>query len=249
MTKQTEPNILTSLLKKSDAFLTADEVRSLIPGVLSAPGIEDGMGDTNSWIEMIAERPSAELVQHLTTLLEKAKVSEKNEQVLKYPTKKRFKLLREELAKLNLDGFLIPVADEHQGEYVPKFARRLAWLTGFTGSAGIAIIQKQSAALFVDGRYTLQAAVEIDKTIMDIIDIAEISPNTWITSQTTAGDTLGYDPWLHTAHGVRRLKEATKKSGAKLVAIEPNAIDRIWDNQPAKPLSPIKTLGIKFAGQ
>ena len=144
--EKTGPDALSALLTKSNAFLTAEEVWSLIPGVLSAPGIEDGMGDINAWMKMVANHPSPELSEHLTNILNKAKDFESKKNTFKSSTKKRFKLLREQLAKLNLDGFLVPVADEYQGEYVPKYARRLAWLTGFTGSAGVAVILKNSAA-------------------------------------------------------------------------------------------------------
>ena len=241
--------ILSTLLTESDARLTAEEVLSMIPGVVAAPGNEDGVGDADSWVDLVAENPSPELVTHLTSLIENARKSENSSLIFPCPSEKRLSHLRKELNRQNLDGFIIPVADEHQGEYVPKCAQRLAWITGFTGSAGVAVILKNVAAIFIDGRYTLQTAHEVNKNVFEIMEISNISPGKWIRSKTSSRDSLGYDPWLHTANDVRRLKKAIGESGAKLIAVEVNAVDIIWPNQPAKPLSPIKILEIKFSGR
>ena len=246
---QTPHQVLSTLLAESDAYLTADQVLEIIPGVVAAPGDDGGNGGENSWMDMAALNLSPRLIRHLDSLLNTARKSEINGLVSPCPCEARITLLRKELLNQNLDGFVVPVADEHQGEYLPKCAQRLRWLTGFTGSAGVALILKNKAALFVDGRYTLQAANEVDENVLEIFNISDMSPDTWISSKIGLGDTLGYDPWLHTVNGALRLKKATEKSGANLLAIEPNAIDIIWNNQPAKPLSPIKALGIQFTGQ
>ena len=118
----------------------------------------------------------------------------------------RLAALRAELKRRGLDGFLIPRADEHQGEYVPKRAERLAWLTGFTGSAGLAVVLIDKAAVFVDGRYTLQVRAQTDTKLFQTLDLLNEVPMNWIEENLPAGAKLGYDPWLHTQGGVERLR-------------------------------------------
>src|SRR5688572_29942942 len=105
--------------------------------------------------------------------------------------------LRTELARRGLTGFVVPHADCHQSEYLPASEERLAWLTGFTGSAGVAIVLMDRAALFVDRRYTLQAREQVDTTLFAIEHLVESPPDQWIERTLVKGDTLGYDPWLH----------------------------------------------------
>src|SRR5947209_18919003 len=112
--------------------------------------------------------------------------------------KLRLAALRAELKRENLDGFIVPRADEHQNEYVPKCAERLAWLPGLTGSAGVAIVLADKAAIFVDGRYTLQARGEIDTKCFAIVDITRTPPSSWLAEQISKGRRIGYDPWIHT---------------------------------------------------
>ncbi|HYK79850.1 MAG TPA: aminopeptidase P family N-terminal domain-containing protein, partial [Micropepsaceae bacterium] len=118
----------------------------------------------------------------------------------------RLSALRAELAARRLDGFLVPRADEHQGEYVPKRAERLAWLTGFTGSAGQAVVLSEKAAIFVDGRYTLQVRNQTDTNLFETLDSVNDGAANWIEANLPKGAKLGYDPWLHTQSGVERLK-------------------------------------------
>src|SRR5215470_9266961 len=110
----------------------------------------------------------------------------------------RVAALRTELARRGLTGFVVPRADRHQNEYVPASEERLAWLTGFSGSAGIAVVLAERAALFVDGRYTLQAREQVDTATFVIEHLVERPPETWIEQNVAAGTRLGYDPWLHT---------------------------------------------------
>src|SRR6266702_1173795 len=137
----------------------------------------------------------------------------------------RLAALRTELARRDLTGFLVPRADRHQNEYVPAGDERLAWLTGFTGSAGIAIVLMERAILFVDGRYTLQAREQVDTSLFAIEHLIETPPHRWIEENLAAGDRLGYDPWLHTVEAAERLEKACAAAGAKLIAIEPDLID------------------------
>src|SRR6202795_4376675 len=111
----------------------------------------------------------------------------------------RLSAFREELAKHNLSGFVVPRADQQQNEYVPPSEERLAWLTGFTGSAGLAIVLAAEAAVFVDGRYTLQVASQVDPTAFAPVHLADTPPSKWLAARLQKGDRLGFDPWLLTA--------------------------------------------------
>ena len=117
----------------------------------------------------------------------------------------RLAALRAELKKRGADGFLVPRADEHQGEYVPKRAERLAWLTGFTGSAGLSAVLAEKAAVFVDGRYTLQVRNQTDTSLFETLDLMNDGPVNWLEANLSKGAKLGYDPWLHTQGGIERL--------------------------------------------
>ncbi|MHA1537957.1 MAG: aminopeptidase P family protein [Alphaproteobacteria bacterium] len=171
-----------------------------------------------------------------------------NEAADKLTSTKRIAALRAELTHRDLSGFVVPLADEHQGEYVPPSARRLAWLTGFNGSAGTAIVLRESAALFVDGRYTLQAREEADGAIYEFLTIPGDKPGDWIEANLPAGGKLGYDAWLHTEDGAKRLGEACRKAGGELVASEGNPLDAVWTGRPPAPSAKIYPHGLEFAG-
>lgn len=156
--------------------------------------------------------------------------------------------LREELNRLNLDGFLVPRADEHQGEYVPLRAQRLGWLTGFTGSAGAALILKNKAYVFVDGRYTLQVRTQTDPAVFDVESLVDNPPAKWL-EQHGKGLVIGFDPWLHTITETRALKAALEAQGGKLVPVQDNLVDLIWTDQPAPPLEPVTIQPLQYAGQ
>jgi Xaa-Pro aminopeptidase len=157
--------------------------------------------------------------------------------------------LRAELAKEGLAGFIVPRADEHQGEYVPPNAERLRWLTGFAGSAGIAVVLKDAAALFVDGRYTAQVKIQADGSVFEFRHIVDEPPTEWIAKKLKAADKLGYDPHLHTPDAVARFAAACEKAGAGLVAVDSNPIDAIWLDRPPAPLGAISPHAMRFAGE
>ncbi|MBN9600335.1 MAG: aminopeptidase P family protein [Afipia sp.] len=161
----------------------------------------------------------------------------------------RLATLREEMSRRQLTGFVIPRADSQQNEYVPASDERLAWLTGFTGSAGFAIVLTREAAVFVDGRYTLQASQQVDTSAWQIEPLVEPPPETWLTRHLTAGDRLGFDPWLHTSAAADRLAKACEKAGAELVAVDSNPIDAIWTERPTPPLGAVSVHDLKFAGE
>ncbi len=158
-------------------------------------------------------------------------------------------LLRRELKRRDLDGFVVPRSDEHQGEYVPPSAQRLAWLTGFTGSAGVAVILADQAALFVDGRYTLQAEAEVDLERFRLLHLVDHPPHRWLAETLATGTRLGYDPWLHTPTGVDQLRQACDKAGAALVSCADNPIDAVWIDRPEPPAAPVVVHPLRFAGK
>ncbi len=144
----------------------------------------------------------------------------------------RIAALRAALREAGVDGFVVPRADEHQSEYVPDNAERLAWLTGFTGSAGTAVILADSAALVVDGRYTLQAPAQVDTGLITVVPLAESNAEAWIAEHLGRDRVLGYDPWLHTPDGVARLERAASKAGGTLRALAENPVDSCWAGRP-----------------
>lgn len=148
----------------------------------------------------------------------------------------RVRALRERLADLGIDGFLVPRADEFQGEYVPASAERLAWLTGFTGSAGAALVAPNVAVVFVDGRYVTQLAQQTDPDTFTPGDLVKEPPADWIANHAGQGFRLGIDPWLHTMAEVRKLKAALEAKGGALVLLPENPLDALWADRPTEPL-------------
>jgi Xaa-Pro aminopeptidase len=161
----------------------------------------------------------------------------------------RVAALRAELKARALDGFVVPRADRQQNEYLPPSEERLAWLTGFTGSAGAAVVLADRAAVFVDGRYTVQAQVQIDASIFTIAHLTETPPTEWLKQNLAGGERIGYDPWLHTTEGAERLRKACADAGAELIAVDGNPIDALWRNRPAPPKGPVGLHAITFAGE
>ncbi|MGJ5043028.1 MULTISPECIES: aminopeptidase P family protein [unclassified Bradyrhizobium] len=161
----------------------------------------------------------------------------------------RLAALREELASRKLTGFIVPRADQQQNEYVPPSEERLAWLTGFTGSAGLAIVLPQAAAIFVDGRYTLQAGKQVDGKAWMVESLIEPPPESWLTRHLQSGDRVGFDPWLHTTAAAERLAAACAKAGAELVPVERNPVDSIWTERPLPPLGAVSIHGAELSGE
>ena len=146
----------------------------------------------------------------------------------------RLAAMRAELVRQNLDAFIVPRADEHLGEYVPPSAERLAWLTGFTGSAGLAVVLADRAAVFSDGRYVLQLASETDPALWERQHITDTPPPGYIAAHTRPGARIGYDPWLMSEDGLARYREA----GLTLVSVATNPVDAAWRDRPAPPMAP-----------
>src|SRR6202012_3817707 len=161
----------------------------------------------------------------------------------------RLSAFREELARRSLTGVGVPRAGQQQNEYVPPSKERLAWLTGFTGSAGLAIVLSREAAVFIDGRYTLQAAKQVDTKAWAVESLVDPPPETWLAQHLSPGDRLGFDPWLHTTAAAEKLAAPCAKAGAELVAVETNPVDTVWTERPALPIAPVNLHGPPFAGE
>jgi len=159
-------------------------------------------------------------------------------------------LIRKAMSEQALDGFLVPHEDEHQNEYLPEANDRLAWATGFTGSAGAAVILKDKAAVFVDGRYTLQVRDQVDEGLFEIRDLVEGGVPAYLESATQRGQVIGYDPKLHSPDALARLKSAAEKTGAVLKAVAANPLDAAWGSaRPAQPVAPVLPHPLAYAGE
>jgi len=163
--------------------------------------------------------------------------------------KERIAALRAELEQRGLEGFIIPHSDEYQNESLPPSAQRLYWVTGFTGSAGCAIVLKDRASIFVDGRYTLQVGEQVDTGVLTVRHLIEEPPYRWLERELAFGDRFGYDPRLHTSDNITRLEKACASAGARLVACDTNPVDAIWSNRPAPPAGMVSLHAPEYAGE
>ena len=161
----------------------------------------------------------------------------------------RLAALREQLKAEKLDGFVVPLTDEHMSEYVGSYAQRLAWLTGFEGSAGSAVVLPEEAAIFVDGRYTLQVRQQVSPDQWSYQSVPETSTTQWLEEHAPEGARIGYDPWLHTRDWVKKAKEALATRGAELVAVDRNPIDEIWKDRPEASKAHLVVQPDQYAGK
>ena len=155
----------------------------------------------------------------------------------------RLSALRKELARRGLDGFVIPISDEHMSEYVGDYAKRLAWLTGFGGSAGTAVVLKdpnsgKGAAVFVDGRYTVQVREQVDGKLFEYQSVPQTSPAEWLAAHAPDGARIGYDPWLHSKSWAKAVARALDRKNGELVAVESNPVDAVWADRPEPSAAP-----------
>ncbi len=161
----------------------------------------------------------------------------------------RLSALRAQLSIDGLDGFVVPLTDEHMSEYVGGYAQRLGWLTGFEGSAGSAVVLADKAAIFTDGRYTLQVRAQVDGNLYSYEAVPETSPAEWLKANAPQGGRIGYDPWLHGRDWVRKAREAVSARGAELVAVAANPIDAIWTDRPVPSVAPVAVHPEALAGR
>ena len=161
----------------------------------------------------------------------------------------RLAALRVQLKKDQLDGFVVPICDEHMSEYVGDYAQRLGWLTGFGGSAGSAVVLSEEAAIFTDGRYTLQVREQVDGNNWEYVGVPETSISDWLKDHAPQGARIGYDAWVHTKGWVESATKALAAKGAELVAVKSNPIDRVWAEQPQKSVAKLIVHDTQYAGQ
>jgi Xaa-Pro aminopeptidase len=163
---------------------------------------------------------------------------------------KHVPLIRAAMAEQAVDGFLIPHEDEHQNEYLPAANDRLAWATGFTGSAGAAVVLKDKAAIFVDGRYTLQVRDQVDANLFEFRDLVEGGVPAYLREAVKPGSVIGYDARLHSPEALERLRAAAAKAGAALKAVEVNPLDQAWGaERPPQPTAPVVPHPLQYAGE
>ena len=161
----------------------------------------------------------------------------------------RLGALRKALTDASVDGVIVPRADAHQSEYLPASAERVAWLTGFSGSAGTAVVLRNKAAVFTDGRYSLQIESQVDASLYQRFNIADKNVADWIGEELGKGEKFGVDPWLHTGQQLEVLREAVAKAGGSLVLLDSNPLDAIWADRPAEPVAPMLPHPMAYAGK
>jgi Xaa-Pro aminopeptidase len=235
---------ILQLLRQYGHTVEPAALDSLMRGVAAAP---EGLAGPE-WVELV--KPGADTI--LTKALSdwRADLAKANDGLAASPAPaSRLAALREELKRRGIDGFVVPRADEHQGEYVARQSQRLAWLTGFTGSAGLAIVLADRAAIFVDGRYTLQVRHQVDTAAFAPHQIPEESPETWIAENLPPDAKLGFDPWLQTVDGQERYAQACARAGGNLVPLDTNPLDTVWRDRPAAPLAPVVPQPVEFSGE
>ncbi|MFT5431258.1 MAG: Xaa-Pro aminopeptidase [Myxococcota bacterium] len=230
---------LAQQLRAAGSDTSVADVRSLVAGIAAAP-----LTDSDRWVPLVTAEADPPLLDELTALRDEFRAE------YAYPPldSARVKALRELMVRREVHGFIVPRADAHQGEYVSLHAERLQWLTGFAGSAGAAVVLREKAALFVDGRYTIAAKDQVDTSLFPIEHLIDAPPETWLSKNLRAGQRFAYDPWLHTVAGARKLRKACAKVGAELVATE-NLVDAVWDKQPPPPLGTVVVHDLEFAGK
>lgn len=237
--------VLARLLAKHAAALDIADVRRLAAGVLAAPPALA----PDAWHVLVASEPSGALKVQLEAL--KAELAARVSDGLDDGAWVAARLadLRAELERRTLDGFVLPRGDEHQGEYVSPRAERLLWLTGFSGSAGACIVLAKRAAIFVDGRYTLQVRDQVDGSLFEYCHLVDHPPAAWLAANAASGMRIGYDPWLHSTDSAERLRQACAKAGAVLVPLASNPVDAVWTNRPQTPMGPVVPQAVAYAGK
>jgi Xaa-Pro aminopeptidase len=236
---------LARLLAAAGARPGLAALRDLVRGVVAAPRALDPA----AWMVLVADDPPAGLRAALAALEAATRAAAGDGLGVRPAPAGRLAALRAELSRRGADGFLVPLADEHQSEFPPARARRLEWLTGFAGSAGLAVVLADRAAIFVDGRYTLQVRAQVDCALFEPRHIADEPPAEWLAAALCPGARLGFDPWLHTPDGLARIEEACRRAGASLQALEPNPVDAVWEGQPAAPIAPAYPHPLELAGR
>ena len=238
------PDDVLELLRRRGRQPDPSALDALMRGVAAAP---EGLAGPE-WVELVDPQADAELTRALTAWRDALATADDGLDAAPAPAA-RLAALRAELRRRDLHGFVVPRADEHQGEYVPRRSQRLAWLTGFSGSAGLAIVLADRAAIFIDGRYTLAVRSQVDTAAFVPHQIPEQSPETWIAENLPKGGKLGFDPWLQTVDGHERFARACQRAGGEFVPVDSNPVDAVWPDRPPAPLAPVLPHPDEFAGE
>jgi Xaa-Pro aminopeptidase len=236
---------LQDILSKAGSAIDLAGLRRLAEGSLAAPEGEDG----DAWLGLV----SGTLTEAMKATLRRYRAGLASAMPYSHGSSpwepSRLTALRAELLRRGLAGFICPRSDEHQGEYVAPHAERLSWLTGFSGSAGLAIVLADRAAIFVDGRYTIQVRAQVDCSLFEPMHVTEAPPSAWLAARAPRGGRIGFDPRLHTPEGLARLRDGAARAGAELVALEDDPLDAIWVRRPPAPISPVVPHPERFAGR
>lgn len=234
---------VSNALVSAGVFESVEAATAVISGVASAPN-----GADDAWLELFGGADAAELKDELISLRHDLQVSQNAPFTDGPAPKDRIEAVRDRMRSAGLDAFVVPRSDEFLGEYVPARGERLYWLTGFAGSAGTAVVGLDQAAIFVDGRYTVQVTEQIDPTVFEICPIADISPADWLERTAREGWKVGVDFWLLPKQSVDRLRRAASKVGASLISVKTNPLDAAWHDQPPPPLGPVSPHAMIYAG-
>lgn len=233
---------LTAALTSHGIETSIDQVDDLLRGIIAAP-----VGyDRDAWLDLVAPPDASDLRD---ILRERLKTIDDESTLQAVPAADRLQRLKSTLAALGVDGFIQPLTDEHRNEYIPDARQRLAWLTGFTGSAGTLVVLGDRAVVFVDGRYTVQAEQQLDPDLFERAHLIDTPPAKWLGDNLQNGQRFAYDANLHVKAQVKSYQKACDKASAALVPLDDNPIDTIWPDQPPMPIAPLDTLDIRYAGE
>ncbi|MDF2367516.1 aminopeptidase P family protein [Sneathiella sp.] len=239
----------TAKLEHAVAALLPDQDKREAVNILRAAAAAPARAGENMLLEQLFPKLDQNTAQKLEKIKEELRRNIRSIVLNPGASKDRLQKLRAEMAAEKVDGFIVPLNDEFHGEAAPAAAERLKWLTGFTGSAGFAAILKDRAAIFVDGRYTLQVRNEVDTTLFTPRHVSEEPMSAWLAENLSAGETLAVDPWLHTENNMASLKKITAGLGVQLKSVSENLIDRVWEDRPPAPLALVQPQEERFAGE
>jgi len=239
---------LEQLLKTAKETRSLADIKDILKGIVAAP---EDIAAPDRWLTLFKSASDKAVAGQLAAL--KDKMAEHPETI----HQNKLADTRAEMARRDIDGFFVPRADEYHGEYVPPRAGRLEWVTEFSGSAGAAVILKDKAGFFTDGRYTLQARKQVNAkdfyigtTAPDKKDLKRpLTPTEWIEKNLPKGAKFGIDPWVMTANEVKSVKEKVEAAGGTLVFVDSNPLDAAWKDQPAAPISPVVPQPLEYAGK
>jgi Xaa-Pro aminopeptidase len=214
---------------------------ALLAGIAAAPPGQD----PDAWLELVGNGLSEPLI----AALRERKAALRPAENAKPDRAERLHRFRETLRARGVDAFVLMRTDEHGSEYLPGYAERVAWLTGFTGSAAQAAVTMDAATVLSDGRYTVQIAQEVDPALFERRHMVEQPLSAWLEEHLPAGAKLGYDPWLARKAERERLEAVAKAKDGCLVALDSNPVDMIWPDRPLRPIAPVRRHEERYAGE